>query len=64
MATVTLRFLEFHWGESYTFSAQDNKYSATAKFGKHDRLIADTPGQLLHLVRQHYPGTRAELAST
>ena len=65
MSKVTVAYLRFHWDGVYTFAVAGGKYTARAAFGEHDLLEADSPGELLSLVRRHYPGsTSADLCST
>jgi hypothetical protein len=52
-----LIFLNLHWGRRYEFvspQAPGDQWTATAKFGEHDRLQAPTSTELLEEVRAHY----------
>jgi hypothetical protein len=56
-----LIFLNLHWGRQYTFSPPDapgRQWTATAMFGKLDRLQAPTATELLEAVRAHYQANR------
>jgi hypothetical protein len=64
MSTVTTAYLRFHWEGPYRFAKANGKYTATATFGSHDVLEADSPAELLTMVRRHYPGLSGELSST
>jgi len=60
-----MAYLRYHWDGAYLFAIADGKYTARADFGQHDLLEADTPGELLSMLRRHYPGsTSADLCST
>lgn len=61
--TKTIEFLRFHWSDVYTIGIRDGKYVAVAKFGSQEQLTADEPGQLLKLIRRHYPMGPSERAS-
>jgi hypothetical protein len=62
---VTMRYLDFHWGDAYSLSEEDGSYTARAKFGARDVLTADSPAQLYLRIRAHYPGgASADLSST
>jgi hypothetical protein len=58
MSTVTMDYLRFHWEGPYTLTKTNGKYTATATFGSHDVLVADTPVELLTMLRRHYPGPK------
>jgi hypothetical protein len=60
MKAVTMDYLRIHYGRTYEFSAQDGKCFARALFGSGDVLEADSPAELLTLVRRHYPGRNAD----
>jgi hypothetical protein len=60
METVTVEYLRFHYGNVYAFTSEDGTYTAVAQFGGRDVLEADSPAELLTLVRRHYPGRSAE----
>lgn len=50
-------YLNTHWGRRYKFEAPPGpgkNWSATDKFGKHDRLQAPSAVALLEVVRHHY----------
>lgn len=64
MPGITMQYLRQHWDEVYTFAKQNGRYIAREKFGKHEELTADTPEQLLTMIRRHYRGPRADLSST
>lgn len=52
-----LVYLNTHWGRQYSFVQPETpgaNWTATAKFGAHDRLQAPTPATLLATVRTHY----------
>jgi hypothetical protein len=52
-----LIFLNLHWGRRYAFAAPQEpgeQWTATAKFGRRDRLQAPTSAQLLEEVRAYY----------
>jgi hypothetical protein len=58
-----LVFLNTHWGSKYSFAAPGapgGRWTATAKFGEHDRIQEWTATELLEEVRDHYRanGTR------
>lgn len=56
-----LIFLNLHWGGRYEFAppqAPERQWSATAKFGGHDRLQAWTAAELLAKVRAHYQSSK------
>jgi hypothetical protein len=56
-AEQQLIYLNTHWGRRYEFAAPQNAggpWTATARFGGHDRLQAPTPAALLGQVRAHY----------
>lgn len=46
--------LRFHWGGAYGFTVKGGAYTAVAKFGSHDILIAEDPEDLLAQIRRHY----------
>jgi hypothetical protein len=57
--------LRHEWDSAYMLAIIDDKYTARARFGERDLLEADTPGELLCVIRRHYPGsTSADLCST
>lgn len=58
-----LEFLRFHWSDVYEIGKRDGKYTAVSKFGKRETLTADEPGELLRLIRQHYPMGPSERSS-
>jgi hypothetical protein len=60
--STTMAYLHDNWGEVYTFAVTNGKHTARARFSAHDLLEADTPEELLLLVRRHYPGKRANQA--
>jgi len=64
MTGITLAFLRYHWDEVYNFTRDGPQYVATAKYGQRDRLTANTPEQLLSMVRRHYRPPPAERCST
>jgi hypothetical protein len=52
-----LIFLNTHWDRQYAFAtpqAPGGPWTATARFGGHDRLQAYTAAELLDAVRAHY----------
>jgi hypothetical protein len=52
-----LVFLDTHWGSKYLFALPERpgaNWTATAKFGAHDRLQALSPAALLDTIRAHY----------
>jgi hypothetical protein len=52
-----LVFLNTYWGTRYTFAAPETAgapWTATARFGQHDQLRAQTAAGLLREVRDHY----------
>jgi hypothetical protein len=52
-----LVYLNTHWHSRYSFTQPETpggNWTATAKFGDHDRLQAPTPAALLETVRAHY----------
>ena len=58
-----LVFLNTHWGRRYSFAPPDvpgGQWTATAKFGQHDRIHEWSAAELLEEVRDHYGvnGTR------
>lgn len=58
-----LVFLNTHWGRQYSFAPPDvpgGQWTATAKFGQHDRIQEWSAAELLEEVRDHYRvnGTR------
>lgn len=58
-AEQQLIFLNTHWGRRYAFAvpqAPGRQWTATAKFGGHDRIQARTAAELLETVRAHYQG--------
>jgi hypothetical protein len=56
--------LRFHWGP-YGFIVKGGTYTAVAKFGSHDILIAEDPEDLLAQIRRHYGSdTTVERCST
>jgi hypothetical protein len=59
----TLDSLRFHWSDAYQIRKQDGKYVAVSKFGKCETLTADSPGELLRIIRQHYPMGPSERSS-
>lgn len=59
----TLDSLRFHWSDVYQIGKRDGSYVAVAKFGKCETLTADEPGELLDLIRQHYPMGPSERSS-
>jgi hypothetical protein len=61
---VTIGYLKIHYGDVYEFAKSDEIYTARALFGAHDLLTAGSPAELRLKVRQHYPGTSADLCST
>ena len=65
MGEVRLAYLRYHWDQVYSFETVNGKYIATARFGSHDVLTADSPGELLGKIQRHYPGsTSTDLSST
>lgn len=57
---TTIAYLRNHWGEVYEFeSSSDGTFTATARFGNHQALTADSADELLLLVWHHYPGKAA-----
>ena len=51
-----MRYLQWHWGDVYQFTWEpDGTCTAQARFGSNDTLTANTPNELLTLVRRHYP---------
>lgn len=60
----TLQHLRFHWSDQYDIrKTPSGQYVAVARFGKQDTLTADDPGELQHMIWQHYPGP-SERSST
>ena len=59
---VTLAALRERWGQEFTFSQEDGRYTATARSGKRGRLTADTPGELLRYIAG--TGAAGERSST
>ena len=58
-----LVFLNTHWGSKYSFAAPEapgGQWTATAKFGQHDRIQEWSAAELLEEIRDHYKanGTR------
>jgi hypothetical protein len=56
-----LIFLNLHWGRRYEFAspqAPGEQWTATARFGGHDRLQAPTSAGLLEAVRAHYQANK------
>jgi len=56
-----LVFLNTHWGGHYSFTAPakpGGQWTATAQFGQHDELAAESAADLLTLVRDHYQVNR------
>jgi hypothetical protein len=46
--------LRYDWGDAYSLAIVGGRYTATAKFGKRDVMVADDPTELLRQIRQHY----------
>jgi hypothetical protein len=58
-----LIFLNTHWGDKYLFAAPEipgSQWTATAKFGQHDRLQEWSAAELLEEVRDHYRANGAK----
>jgi len=56
-------FLNTHWGSKYTFEAPQapgSGWTATAKFGQHDRIEAPSAAELLGEIRDHYHANTSE----
>ncbi len=56
-----LVFLNTHWGRQYSFAAPEapgGQWTATAKFGQHDRIQQWSAAELLEEVRGHYEASR------
>jgi hypothetical protein len=56
-----LIFLNLHWGRRYEFVSPQTpggQWTATPKFGEHDRLQAPTSTELLEEVRAHYQANK------
>jgi hypothetical protein len=54
-----LIYLNTHWGRRYEFAAPGEpgrKWTATDKFGDHERLESASAPELLAVVRNHYEG--------
>jgi hypothetical protein len=52
-----LVFLNTYWGGQYAFAssqARGDQWTATAKFGQHDRLEGSSAAELLEKVPGHY----------
>jgi hypothetical protein len=52
-----LVFLNTHWGGKYSFAAPEEpggQWTATARFGQHDRIQQRSAAELLDEVRRHY----------
>jgi len=52
-----LVFLNTHWGSKYSFTAParpGGRWTAEARFGRHDQLDAESAAELLELIRSHY----------
>lgn len=63
MRSDTLEFLRFHWSDVYEIGTRDGKYVAMPRFGKPETLTADKPGELLKMIREHYPMGPSERSS-
>ena len=60
-AEQQLIYLNTHWGRRYDFAPPQKArgpWTATARFGGHDRLQAPTPVALLEEVRAHYQASK------
>jgi hypothetical protein len=64
MPGLTMEYLQQQWGDAYTFTRRNDQYTAKEKFGKHEELAADTPEQLLAMIRRQYRGPWGERSST
>jgi hypothetical protein len=56
-----LVFLNTYWGSRYAFAPPEipgGKWTATARFGEHDRLDGQNATELLGKVREHYQANR------
>jgi hypothetical protein len=56
-----LVFLNTHWGSKYSFAQPEEpggQWTATAKFGQHDRIQQCSAAELLKEVRCHYQANR------
>jgi hypothetical protein len=56
-----LVFLNTHWGSNYSFAPPEEpggQWTATAKFGQHDRIQKCSAAELLKEVRDHYQANR------
>jgi hypothetical protein len=56
-----LVFLNTHWGHKYSFAepeAPGGQWTATAKFGQHDRIRGWSAAELLEEIRGHYRANR------
>ena len=58
-SAADMQYLRWHWDDIYEFADRDGGCSAVAKFGHRDVLEADSPAELLVLVRRHYPRNRS-----
>jgi hypothetical protein len=52
--------LRYHWGDVYKFAVAGDRYTATAKFGSRDQLVADDPEDLRAMIRRHYRPERLQ----
>ncbi len=59
-----MKLVRLGWAREYEVWEKDGKCFARARFGKHDVVEADSPGELLIKLRFHYPGTFKESCST
>jgi hypothetical protein len=65
MSKTVMTRMRDDWESVYALAIIDGKYTARARFGKHDLLKADTPEELLSMIRRHDPGsTSADLCNT
>jgi hypothetical protein len=56
-----LVFLNTHGGGKYSFTASatpGGRWTAVARFDQHDQLAAESPTELLELVRGHYQASK------
>ena len=53
-----MKYLRWHWEQDYEITEDNGRFTARARFGSRDVLEADSPVELLTLVRRHYPRHR------